>query len=352
MPAPFRRIDDRGHQAHRSRRRSRRVHGRRTPARPRSPERLEDRPRQRFVPRCQTPRFRSPRARESPRSAGGRTAFARAPVRGARPPGSMSPTATTTSSFSNGAAIIRSTTSARRAPREPMAVSPLRASAGFNPSFMSTATFSPRGPFRVATRRILSEPGAKPPDLLRGASHSLLNSSRRFCHLQAFAINHRMGYPIFYGFSNRPRRCPARPTTTPATSSSTTRSLRFIEFSKIGWDWPERRLTQYTTSHGAGRPDGRTVSALTPALTARYAALASETRAASQTEITALLDGHHFIFHLLAAQSLLDALPDPRHPLLSRWRNPKARLAQLRQILETPLSADPRTAELRSMFER
>ena len=129
-------------------------------------------------------------------------------------------------------------------------------------------------------------------------------------------------------------------------------SLRFIEFSKIGWDWPERRLTQYTTSHGAGRPDGRTLSALTPALTARYASLASETRAESQTEITALLDGHHFIFHLLAAQSLLDALPDPRHPLLSRWRNPKARLAQLRQILVTPLSADRRTAELRSMFER
>ena len=130
----------------------------------------------------------------------------------------------------------------------------------------------------------------------------------------------------------------------------TTQSLRFIEFSKIGWDWPERRLTQYTTSHGAGRPDGRTCSALTPALTARYAALASEYRAESQTEITALLDGHHFIFHLLAAQSLLDAQPDPRHPLLSRWRNPKARLAQLRQILETPLSADPRTAELRSNF--
>ena len=131
-----------------------------------------------------------------------------------------------------------------------------------------------------------------------------------------------------------------------------TRSLRFIEFSKIGWDWPERRLTQYTTSHGAGRPDGRTVSALTPALTARYAALASEYRAASQAEIAALLDGHHLILHLLAAQSLLDARPDPRHPLLNRWRNPEARLAQFRRILETPLSDDPRTAVLRSVFKR
>lgn len=130
------------------------------------------------------------------------------------------------------------------------------------------------------------------------------------------------------------------------------RSLRFIEFSKIGWDWPERRLAQYTTSHGAGRPDGRTVSALTPALTARYAALASEYRSASQAEIAALLDGHHLILHLLAAQSLLDVRPDPRHPLLNRWRNPEARLAQLRRILETPLSADHRVSELRSAFKR
>ena len=130
------------------------------------------------------------------------------------------------------------------------------------------------------------------------------------------------------------------------------RTLRFIEFSKIGWDWPERRLTQYTTSHGAGRPDGRTYSALTPALTTRYAALATEYRAESETEIAALLDGHHFIFHLLAARSLLDALRDPHHPLLNSWRNPEARLEQLRQILATPLSADPRTTELRSFFER
>ncbi len=128
------------------------------------------------------------------------------------------------------------------------------------------------------------------------------------------------------------------------------RSLRFIEFSKIGWDWPERRLTQYTTSHGAGRPDGGTYSALTPALVTRYAALASEYRTEPQAEIAALLDGHHFVFHLLAAQSLLDALPDPRHPLLDRWRNPEARLEQLRRILSISLCDDPRTTELRSCF--
>ncbi len=130
------------------------------------------------------------------------------------------------------------------------------------------------------------------------------------------------------------------------------RTLRFIEFSKIGWDWPERRLTQYTTSHGAGRPDGRTYSALTPALNTRYAALTTEYRAESETEIAALLDGHHFIFHLLAARSLLDALRNPHHPLLNSWRNPEARLEQLRRILTLSLSADPRTTELRSFFER
>lgn len=130
-----------------------------------------------------------------------------------------------------------------------------------------------------------------------------------------------------------------------------TRTLRFIEFSKVGWDWPERRLTQYTTSHGSGRPDGGTVSVLTPALTGRYSALASKYREEPPEQIAALLDGHHFVFHLLAAQSLLDALPDPRHPLLDRWRNPEARLEQLRRILSTPLCDDPRTTALRSCFE-
>lgn len=130
-----------------------------------------------------------------------------------------------------------------------------------------------------------------------------------------------------------------------------TRSLRFVEFSKIGWDWPERRLTQYTTSHGAGRPDGETVSVLTPALTGRYAALASKYREEPPEQIPALLDGHHFVFHLLAAQSLLDALQDPGHPLLERWRNPEARLEQLRRILSMPLCDDPRTTALRSCFK-
>ena len=130
-----------------------------------------------------------------------------------------------------------------------------------------------------------------------------------------------------------------------------TRSLRFIEFSKIGWDWPERRLTQYTTSHGAGRTDGGTVSVLTPALTGRYAALASNYREEPPEQIAVLLDGHHFVFHLLAAQSLLDALSDPRHPLLDRWRNPEARLELLRRILSMSLCDDPRTSELRSCFE-
>lgn len=130
-----------------------------------------------------------------------------------------------------------------------------------------------------------------------------------------------------------------------------TQSLRFIEFSRIGWDWPERRLTQYTTSHGAGRPEGGTCSVLTPELTARYAALASEYRKEPPAEISAMLDGHHFVFHLLAAQSLLDAMPDPRHPLLERWRNPESRLEQLRRILSVPLCDDPRTSELRSSFE-
>ena len=116
-------------------------------------------------------------------------------------------------------------------------------------------------------------------------------------------------------------------------------------------DWPERRLTQYTTSHGAGQPDGGTFSALTPDLTARYAALASDNRAASQAEIAALLDGHHFIFHLLAAQSLLDALPDPASSAAEQVAEPGNTFgAASTDPRDAPQQPDPRTAELRSNF--
>ncbi len=338
----FRRSDARRHQAYRSRRRSRRDRGRRYPALPRSPERLEDRPRQRFVPRCQTPRFRSPSHAGKPTICWPSNSFRTRVCPGRPSPGSTSPTATTTSSFSNGAATIRSTTPFRRAPREPMGVLAVEGFCRIQSVFHEHRdVFAPR-----------TFPGCHQKDLRRAWQQStrrLIGGLPRFVEQLSPAASRRPLPSISDGLSELLRFLEqASPLPGPTDYQArnivinpATRTLRFIEFSKIGWDWPERRLTQYTTSHGAGRPDGRTCSALTPALTARYAALASEYRAASQAEIAALLDGHHFIFHLLAAQSLLDAQPDPRHPLLNRWRNPEARLAQLRRILETPPQRRP-----------
>ena len=42
-----------------------------------------------------------------------------------------------------------------------------------------------------------------------------------------------------------------------------TDDARFLDFSTIGWDWPERRVVQYFTGLGAYRSDGTFVSALT-----------------------------------------------------------------------------------------
>ena len=119
--------------------------------------------------------------------------------------------------------------------------------------------------------------------------------------------------------------------------------VRFIEFAKIGWDWTERRLVQYTTSMGSGRADGRMRSALH-----RDAAL-------HYTEISGRADGAraldcHQIFFLLNGVAMLCAALDcgPRaEALLARWREPAARLRQFAVMLCQALSADPVAAEFR-----
>ncbi len=124
-------------------------------------------------------------------------------------------------------------------------------------------------------------------------------------------------------------------------------TLHFIEFSKLGWDWPERRLVQYTTALGAGRPDGGFHTLLSKHTTARYAA-----RTPDPQQTARLLDGHHLVFHLLAASLLQNAHSTSSHnlPLRQAWQNPKARLHQLRFILASPLSENPLTTELRTFF--
>jgi hypothetical protein len=66
----------------------------------------------------------------------------------------------------------------------------------------------------------------------------------------------------------------------------------FIEFAKIGWDWTERRLLQYTTVLAGGR--GWICPWNPPAATV-YAACGGGNEAA------AALEGHRILFHLNAA---------------------------------------------------
>jgi len=126
--------------------------------------------------------------------------------------------------------------------------------------------------------------------------------------------------------------------------------LRFIEFAQIGWDWPERRLVQYTTSLGAGRPGGNFQGLLDAETAALYAELAGDPSGAG------VLDCHHLVFHLNAAALLRAALETPgerdSRRLLQAWKNPRQRLERLAHILAQPLSADPLAGELREMFRR
>ena len=130
------------------------------------------------------------------------------------------------------------------------------------------------------------------------------------------------------------------------------RSVRFIEFSKLGWDWPERRLIQYSTGLGAGRTGGTFRSALDAEICAEYANSPSEWQKEEPSAILGRLDGHHFIFHLLAAGNLIEAISSSERPyLLDLWLDPQRRLRDLRALLARPLSEDGVVGDLRRCFE-
>ena len=127
------------------------------------------------------------------------------------------------------------------------------------------------------------------------------------------------------------------------------RSARFIEFSKLGWDWPERRLTQYVCGSGAGITGGTFKSALNTELCAGYADLASQWACEASSSIQARLDGHHFIYHLVAATKLLEALSSGAKPhILDLWQRPEQRLEDLYALLAFRLSRDEVVGELRT----
>ena len=119
--------------------------------------------------------------------------------------------------------------------------------------------------------------------------------------------------------------------------------MHFLEFAKIGWDWTERRLVQYTTSVGSGRADGR-MRTLADAESARHYA---ETFA--RADGARALDYHKLFFLLQGAAMLCAALDGGPQAgaLLLRWQHPQYRLRQFAAMLADDLSDDPLAAEFR-----
>ena len=128
-----------------------------------------------------------------------------------------------------------------------------------------------------------------------------------------------------------------------AVVDSSGTGVHFLEFAKIGWDWTERRLVQYTTSVGSGRADGR-MRTLADAESARHYA---ETFA--RADGARALDYHKLFFLLQGAAMLCAALDGGPQAgaLLSRWQHPQYRLRQFAAMLADDLSDDPLAAEFR-----
>ena len=114
-----------------------------------------------------------------------------------------------------------------------------------------------------------------------------------------------------------------------------------LELAKIGYDWPERRLIQYTTSLGAHNSRGRIVGLLTPSLAQHYAHFASKLYSTPPETILFRLDAHHLIYHLFAAHICLTTPP---------WQNIKTRLAQHNNLISQPLSDHPLINKFRAYF--
>ena len=121
----------------------------------------------------------------------------------------------------------------------------------------------------------------------------------------------------------------------------------FLEFAKIGWDWTERRLTQYTSSMGSGRQDGRMRSLLDASAARLYA------EASGRSDGVQALDYHRIFFLLNSAALLCAALDGEPYALALRqhWKRPHARLRQCAAMLAQGLSTDSSAAEFRSRLQ-
>ncbi len=116
-----------------------------------------------------------------------------------------------------------------------------------------------------------------------------------------------------------------------------------LELAKIGYDWPARRLVQYTTSLGAHNPRGRVIGLLTPSLVRHYARFVSKLYSTPAETILLRLNAHHLIYHLSAAHICLTT---------PHWQNIKTRLAQHKNQIAYPLSNHPLINKFRAYFKK
>ena len=124
-------------------------------------------------------------------------------------------------------------------------------------------------------------------------------------------------------------------------------SIWFLDMSRIGWDWPERRLVQYAFCLGAH--GGRPRSVLTPEAAQHYAQRMSSLRSTSPRLLAFGLDAHAFLASLVIVDRLrqLTESPNELAQLRLAWDAPVERLACMRQIIDTPLSADTHIRQAR-----
>ena len=131
------------------------------------------------------------------------------------------------------------------------------------------------------------------------------------------------------------------------------RRLTFVDWSAVGLDWPERRLVQYGTATGAGRPAGAFRTAITAAAVHEYARLTSPQRGVPPDEIVQTVDAHDALLLLTAAQQLrlvAEGTADPERT--AAWSDIAARRVQLLSLLQRQLAGDGPAEALRRLTRR
>jgi hypothetical protein len=129
-----------------------------------------------------------------------------------------------------------------------------------------------------------------------------------------------------------------------------TRGPILLDFSACGFDWRERRVAQYGTATGAGRPAGTFVSVITPVAARHYARLAPAQIGDSEEDSLARLDAHEVALLLAAATQLhLVAQGQAEPERIAAWQDVPARRERLLALLRRRLAPDGPAERLRSL---